>query len=703
MLAQDVHPNRLGRAKADIRDLIADLRGDRAAILAFRQTAALLCPLTTDTAFLLQTVENLSPDRAPAGPTDLAAAIHASLDALDPVQDEFNAILLISDGEELTGSSLAAAQLAAKRNIPIFTVGIGDPAGAPIPDGSGGFLQHKGETVRSALDENSLRAIASASGGKYIPLATAGTAHTTLGSIYSNHLRTLAAREQQETRERQIQERYNLFLIPALMFLLGAICLSRGRLAAARNNAQCTMHNAQFGNEKDRKKSGKKLCIVHCALCIGNLFALSAHAATPAHLFNAALDSLKTNNTEAARAHLLELSLDPKLGPRANDLLALVTLNEPATNAAQRLGALTAAADRLQQSLRAAPNPARGQNFARVAPLIPRAREEARVEKLLALHGETPPPQLAAQLLAGQREILRAAPGVFTREPADLISGSERLAQRQRGNADLWLPLKPLLLQSVTNPVERAEYESLIEHARAAMDDAAAQFDDLDPVSVETAALAETLPYRLWFMTAEPPALLDENILVQTNALASGGAPLFAARPDQPEAHRLTQRFRQVFPEWAEQMLQQTAADTNMVFTAEDRDEIEHLAAETEDLQYQATLKSDPNRPDLQNRALQNLHRIKELLPRQKQQQNQQQPQNQDEQQQEQEPQNQEADPDDQNEEKQEDQPEKEYSLDPQTAEKIRDMLRRALEREQEHEAEKLKKRQSKPVDGPDW
>ena len=102
---------------------------DRAALLAFRSKGSLLCPLTTDYSFLRQALDGVSPESAPRGETDLGDAIRKSLEALDPALDEYNAILLISDGEDLKGDALEAASDAAKRNIPIFTVGIGDSTG----------------------------------------------------------------------------------------------------------------------------------------------------------------------------------------------------------------------------------------------------------------------------------------------------------------------------------------------------------------------------------------------------------------------------------------------------------------------------------------------------------------------------------------------------------------------------------------------
>ena len=232
MLAQDVRPNRLERAKADVADLIDSLEGDRCALVAFRRTGVVICPLTTDHAYLRSALEQLSPESAPRGETDLGSAIRAALDALDPAADDHNAIILISDGGDLRGAALANAELAKKRGIPIFTVGIGDPKhGAVIPSEDGrGEQKFQGQSVRVKLEETALKAIAEASKGRYVPLATAGTAETTLGAIYRRFLRQVAAKEQNEEAERAA-ERYQIFLIPGLVLLIAGAMLSRGRFA----------------------------------------------------------------------------------------------------------------------------------------------------------------------------------------------------------------------------------------------------------------------------------------------------------------------------------------------------------------------------------------------------------------------------------------------------------------------------------------
>ena len=230
MLAEDVRPNRLERAKADVADLIDSLEGDRCALVAFRRTGVAICPLTTDHAFLRNALEQMTVESAPRGETDLGSAIRAALDALDPAADDHNAIIIISDGGDLRGAAIENARLAAKRKIPIFTVGIGDPrAGATLPDENGrGVLKFKGETVKVKLEESALKAIAAASNGRYVPLTTAGTAETTLGAIYRRFLRQVAAREQNEEAER-VAERYQVFLVPGLALLMAGAAFSKGR------------------------------------------------------------------------------------------------------------------------------------------------------------------------------------------------------------------------------------------------------------------------------------------------------------------------------------------------------------------------------------------------------------------------------------------------------------------------------------------
>lgn len=235
MLAADVRPNRLERVKADVADLIDSLKGDRCALVAFRRTGVVICPLTSDHSYLRSALERISPESAPRGETDLGAAIRTALSVLDPAADDHSAIILISDGGDLRGEALANAAAAKQRGVPIFTVGIGDPKReAVIPADGGGVQMFEGKPVKVKLEEASLKAVAEASNGRYVPLATAGTAETTLGAIYQRFLRQVALMEQNE-EESRLGERYQFFLVPALFLLLAGASLSKGRFSKRKN------------------------------------------------------------------------------------------------------------------------------------------------------------------------------------------------------------------------------------------------------------------------------------------------------------------------------------------------------------------------------------------------------------------------------------------------------------------------------------
>ena len=229
MLARDVHPNRLVRAKADLADLVASLDGDRAGLIAFRKGARIICPFTTDRAFLAQALEGVHVDSAPRGETDIGSGIAMALDAFKNLGSDHNAIILISDGEDLAGEAFAQARAAAERGITIFCVGIGDPAGSVIDEDNTGVLKHRGEEVTTRLDNATLEEIARITGGVYIPLATAATGRNNLGNIHREYVRRITAEETQESGAVMAVERFQWFLVPGIALALVAAALSSGR------------------------------------------------------------------------------------------------------------------------------------------------------------------------------------------------------------------------------------------------------------------------------------------------------------------------------------------------------------------------------------------------------------------------------------------------------------------------------------------
>jgi Ca-activated chloride channel homolog len=231
MLATDVKPNRLERAKLAVRDLVDEARGDRLGLVAFAGSAFLQCPLTLDRGAFLESLDAIQVGIIPRGGTALAAAIDTSLDAFEGKQGKNQAIVLITDGESHEGDLDAAIAHAKERGVRIFTVGIGTPEGELIPGATGGFVKDRqGQVVKSRLDEATLERIAVDTGGVYLRAAGAGLG---LSGLYRDHIATLEKRELESTLERRYDLRYQLPLAVAFLLLLLEPLVGERRTARA--------------------------------------------------------------------------------------------------------------------------------------------------------------------------------------------------------------------------------------------------------------------------------------------------------------------------------------------------------------------------------------------------------------------------------------------------------------------------------------
>jgi Ca-activated chloride channel family protein len=218
MLATDVKPNRLARAKLAVQDLLAQLGGDRIGLVAFAGTAFLQCPLTLDFGALSQSLEAIEAGIIPRGGTSLAAAIDASLGAFEGRQAEHQALVVITDGEDLGGDLDAAIKQATDRGVKIYTVGIGTSEGELIPLERGGFVKDRnGQVVKSRLDETTLQKIANDTGGAY--LHATDTAFG-LAELYRDYIATMEKRELASTLERRFEHRFQWPLVLAFLLLL---------------------------------------------------------------------------------------------------------------------------------------------------------------------------------------------------------------------------------------------------------------------------------------------------------------------------------------------------------------------------------------------------------------------------------------------------------------------------------------------------
>ncbi|MGE9290352.1 MAG: VWA domain-containing protein [Puniceicoccales bacterium] len=178
MLAQDIKPNRLIRAKLAIEDFVNQLEGDRIGLVAFSGSAFLQCPLTLDYDAFFQSLDAVDTNVISAGGTDLAAAIKEAESAFSK-DNNYKIVILITDGEDLEGFGITQAQKSFLNGVTIYSVGVGTPEGAPIPIRSRtGRIEYvrdeNGEVVQSHLEPETLEEIAQITTGFYVPLGTTG-------------------------------------------------------------------------------------------------------------------------------------------------------------------------------------------------------------------------------------------------------------------------------------------------------------------------------------------------------------------------------------------------------------------------------------------------------------------------------------------------------------------------------------------------
>jgi Ca-activated chloride channel family protein len=219
MLAPDLKPDRLTRAKLAIRDLVAKFDGDRVGLVAFAGDAFLQCPLTLDRGVFEQTLDALDTTTIFRGGTDVGRAIDVARSALHNQPANRKLLVFLTDGEDLESHAVQEARAAAADGIRIYTVGVGTPGGELIPLAGepGQFARDdKGGFVRSQLDENTLQAIARVTGGDYRRLGLDGRG---LEALYQDVLAKLP-REDLHSRMHQIPiERFQWPLGFSILFL----------------------------------------------------------------------------------------------------------------------------------------------------------------------------------------------------------------------------------------------------------------------------------------------------------------------------------------------------------------------------------------------------------------------------------------------------------------------------------------------------
>lgn len=220
MLAQDLKPDRLTRAKIVFKDLSEKLKGQRIGLIAFAGQAYWQCPLTSDIKAFEMFLSLLDTDTVPFYGTNIASAVDLACKSLEKIPSNAKAVVIITDGESFDGDMEDALSVAKESQTKIFCVGIGTQKGEPIPTyEKGQFKEYlkdeKGKTVVSKLDSSTLEQIALASGGRYYNL----NQNPTLNGLVNN-LKKLDKIEGTANIFNNLEDKYYYFLIIALILFL---------------------------------------------------------------------------------------------------------------------------------------------------------------------------------------------------------------------------------------------------------------------------------------------------------------------------------------------------------------------------------------------------------------------------------------------------------------------------------------------------
>jgi len=222
MLATDLKPNRLQRAKLAVQDLLKVAPADRLGLVAFAGSAFLQCPLALDSESFRLSVQALDTDTIPLPGTALAEALREAQLAFKGESAGARAVVIFTDGEDHEPGAVERAKECVKDGIRIFTVGVGTTAGeiltdTPDPFGNKRFVRDDaGNVVKSVLNESALKEIAEAGGGFYLPLQNAQTMNT----LYQRGLAPMPKVASKAEQFRQATERFQWPLAFAVLLLL---------------------------------------------------------------------------------------------------------------------------------------------------------------------------------------------------------------------------------------------------------------------------------------------------------------------------------------------------------------------------------------------------------------------------------------------------------------------------------------------------
>ncbi|WP_372775069.1 VWA domain-containing protein [Mangrovibacterium sp.] len=220
MMAEDIQPNRLERAKRAISRLVDNLDDDKIGLIVFAGDAYTQLPITTDFASAKLFLNSVSTNIVPRQGTAIGAALNLATSSFSPQFTGNKAIIVITDGENHEDDAIGAATAAAQQGIVIHTVGMGLPQGAPIPvynNGQKDFRRDRNnEVVVTKLDEQMLQQIAAAGNGVYV---RANNAQVGLNTLFGE-INKMEGAEMESLIYAEYAEQYQWFIALALLFFL---------------------------------------------------------------------------------------------------------------------------------------------------------------------------------------------------------------------------------------------------------------------------------------------------------------------------------------------------------------------------------------------------------------------------------------------------------------------------------------------------
>jgi Ca-activated chloride channel homolog len=231
MNAEDVAPNRLEKAKGEIRRLLEKSGEDRVGLISFAGKAVVQCPLTLDHGAVLLFLDAATTGMIPEAGTSLASAIETATSAFIGKEKKYKVLVLFTDGEDLSGQIDDAIAKATEAGVIIYTVGVGTSQGSPISiqDSKGNVLEYRkdpeGKVVVSSLDERSLAEVALKTGGRYF---RASTSENEIATLYED-ISHLGKKELESKRYINYEDRFQYPLALAILCLAVQSLISEKR------------------------------------------------------------------------------------------------------------------------------------------------------------------------------------------------------------------------------------------------------------------------------------------------------------------------------------------------------------------------------------------------------------------------------------------------------------------------------------------